>query len=208
MIRNVIFDLGNVLISFSPSDYLEKNKYPENKRKAILADIFRSQEWLLLDNGDISPERAIESIAGRSSLSRQEIALILDKRTDIMFPLADNVKIVPELKKQGFRLYYLSNFPADIFPEVKRSYSFFKYFDGGLISAEVRCSKPGSRIFEILIEKYGLVPQECLYVDDLEINVKSAETIGFIGFCTEGSPGIGEEIQNLLRNQTPVSEIR
>ncbi|MCK7534840.1 MAG: hypothetical protein MZV63_29505 [Marinilabiliales bacterium] len=132
MIRNVIFDLGNVLISFRPSDYLEKNNYPENKRKVILADIFRSQEWLSLDNGDISREKAIESIAGRSSLSRQEIALIFDKRTDIMFPLADNVKILPELKKQGFKLYYLSNFPADIFPEVKRSYSFFKHFAGGL----------------------------------------------------------------------------
>ena len=208
MIKNVIFDLGNVLISFRPSDYLEKNNYPENKRKAILADIFRSQEWLLLDNGDISPEKAIESIAGRSSLSRQEIALIFDKRTDIMFPLADNIKIVPELKKQGFKLYYLSNFPADIFPEVKRIYSFFKHFDGGLISAEVRCSKPGTRIYEFLIERYGLIPQECLYIDDLELNVKSAETIGFTGFCTEGSPEIGEEIQNLLSNQTPVSEIR
>jgi len=200
MIRNVIFDLGNVLISFSPSDYLEKNNYQENKRKAILSDIFTSREWLLVDNGDISPEKAIESIAVRSSLSRQEIAHIFDKRTDIMFPLAGNVKIVPELKKQGLKLYYLSNFPSDIFPEVKRSYSFFKYFDGGLISAEVRCSKPGTRIYEILIKKYGLIPQECLFIDDLEINVKSAEIVGFKGFCTEGSDGIGEEIQNLLTN--------
>ncbi|MCX6333932.1 MAG: HAD family phosphatase [Bacteroidia bacterium] len=200
MIRNVIFDLGNVLISFRPSDYLEKNNYPENKRKAILADIFRSKEWLSLDNGDISREKAIESIAARSSLSRHEIALIFDKRTDIMFPLADNVKIVPELKKQGFKLYYLSNFPADIFPEVKRIYSFFKHFDGGMISAEVRCSKPGARIYEILIERYGLIPKECLFIDDQEINVKSAEIAGFKGFCTEGSPGIGEEIQKLLSN--------
>jgi len=200
MIRNVIFDLGNVLISFRPSDYLEKNNYPEDKRKVILADIFRSREWLMLDNGDISTEKGIESIAGRSSLTRQEIASIFDKRTDIMFPLADNVKIVPELKKQGFKLYFLSNFPADIFPEVKISYSFFKYFDGGLISAEVGCSKPGTRIYEILIERYGLIPHECLFIDDLEINIRSAELMGFNCFCTQGKEGFGEDIQKLLVN--------
>ena len=74
-----------------------------------------------------------------------------------MFPLDSNVRLLPELKKRGFRLYYLSNFPLDIFEEVKTGYYFFKYFDGGLISAEAKFSKPDAALYKILLEKYSLV---------------------------------------------------
>ena len=118
MIRNIVFDLGNVLISFRPEEYLIRNNYPEDKRKILHSDIFGSNEWLLLDNGDISTNEAIDSIAGKSSLRRQEIALIFNKRTEIMSPVHNNAQLVPRLKKGGYRLYYLSNFPEDIFDEV------------------------------------------------------------------------------------------
>jgi putative hydrolase of the HAD superfamily len=117
-----------------------------------------------------------------------------------MFPLDLNVRLLPELKKQGFRLYYLSNFPIDIFEEVKNGYFFFRYFDGGIISAEVNHSKPSRRIYEILIERYSLVPEECLYIDDLEPNVAGAEAVGMNGFITYGSPEISTEITALLNS--------
>ena len=101
MIKNIVFDLGNVLISFIPSEYLKKKNYPLNIRNTILTDIFRSVEWKKLDNGDISISEAIESIALKSALKREEIALVFNLRNDIMFPLDDNVRLLPELKKQG-----------------------------------------------------------------------------------------------------------
>lgn len=181
MIRNIVFDLGNVLISFRPSEYLEKNNYRPEIRDIILRDIFGSQEWLLIDNGNLTPEEAIDSISRRSSLKREEIALIFNKRTDIMFPLESNVRLLPKLKKRGFKLYYLSNFPLDIFDEIKNGYSFFRYFDGGLISAEVKQSKPDVRIYQILFDKYSISPEESLYIDDNEPNVKAAEFLGMKG---------------------------
>ena len=93
-----------------------------------------------------------------------------------MFPLDQNVRLLPGLKKRGFRLYFLSNFPLDIFEEVKTGYYFFKYFDGGIISAEAKSSKPDTRIYEILMEKYSLFPEECLFIDDIEINVKNSRS--------------------------------
>jgi FMN phosphatase YigB (HAD superfamily) len=201
MIKNIVFDLGNVLISFRPSEYLEKNNYPENLRKTILADIFCSPEWLMLDNGEINLKAAIDSIAKRSILKRQEIALFFNRRTDIMFPLNDNVLILPALNKKGFRLYYLSNFPIDIFPEVKKSYPFFKYFSGGIISSEVHFSKPDVRIFMIFLEKFNLVPSECLYFDDIEKNVMVAESLGMKGFSTKVSDDIKKELTKILNNE-------
>jgi glucose-1-phosphatase len=200
MIKNIIFDLGNVLISFKPSEYFDKNNYPETTKAKILTDIFRSKEWLLLDNGEITTMDAIESISKRSTLNKDEIAHIFKLRTEIIYPLELNVKLLPELKKQGFRLYYLSNFPLDIFDEVKDGYYFFRYFDGGLISASVKSAKPQNRIYEILLEKYLLKADECLYIDDIEINVKTAESLGMKGIFTAGSPEISKEIEVALKN--------
>jgi putative hydrolase of the HAD superfamily len=198
MIRNIIFDLGNVLISFRPSEYLDKKEYSDELKAKILSDIFHAGEWLELDNGDITISEAIESIAERSSLTREEIAHIFNLRTDIMVPLDQNVNLLPELKKSGYRLYYLSNFPVDIFHEIRSGYFFFNYFDGGIISAEVRHSKPGSRIYEILLEKYSLKAEESLFIDDLEVNVKAAEAIGMKAIFTHGSKEIAKEVNRVL----------
>jgi putative hydrolase of the HAD superfamily len=201
MIKNIIFDLGNVLISFKPAEYFEKNKYPENVKNKILSDIFASKEWLLLDNGDITTSEAIEGISKKSSLNKKEIAHIFNLRTDLMFPLDTNVRLLPALKKRGFRLYYLSNFPSDIFDEVRSGYYFFKYFDGGLISAAARSSKPDVGIYKNIMEKYSLIANECLFIDDIEINVRTAESLGMKVIATNGSPEISKEIEEALKSE-------
>ncbi|MFH0841690.1 MAG: HAD family phosphatase [Bacteroidota bacterium] len=203
MVRNIVFDLGNVLISFRPSEYLEKSSFPPEKHKTILSDIFGSREWLLLDEGKITTPEAIESIAGRSSLQRAEIERIFNERILIFHSLDLNAKILPELKKQGFRLYYLSNFPADIFDEVKNGYGFFRHFEGGIISAHVKCSKPDPVIFRIFFDKFKLTSEECFYIDDTESNVSSAISSGMRGFCTFGSKDISGELIKKINSIAP-----
>jgi glucose-1-phosphatase len=198
MIKTIIFDLGNVLISFKPSEYFDKHKYPETIKAKILADIFGSKEWQMLDRGEITTPQAIDSIALKSTLKKEEITHIFNLRTDLIFPLDSNVRVLPALKKRGLKLYYLSNFPLDIFEEVRTGYYFFKYFNGGLISAEAKSAKPENRIYEILIERYSLLPEECLFIDDIEINVRKAETIGMKGLFTDGSLEISGEINKIL----------
>ena len=122
MIRNIVFDLGNVLISFRPAEFLEKNNYPAQIREKLINDVFRSNEWILLDNGDISLAEAIERITGKIIPGKRGNSPYFYKRTEIMFPIKENAKLLPALKKEGFKLYYLSNFPADIFDEVKSGY--------------------------------------------------------------------------------------
>ncbi len=152
----------------------------------------------MLDNGDINTSQAIDLIASKSTLNKEEIAHIFNLRTELIFPLDQNVRLLPGLKKQGYRLYFLSNFPMDLFEEVKTGYYFFKYFDGGVISAEAKSSKPDLKIYEILLEKYNLVPNQCLFIDDLEVNVKAAEAAGMNGLVTFGALGISKEIENAL----------
>ena len=190
MIKNVVFDLGNVLLSFMPADYLDQKNYPQHLKTKILADIFNSISWQQLDRGEITTEEAIAIIAKSSTLRKEEIAHIFDLRVEVMFPLEKNVKMLPELKKRGYKLYYLSNFPIDLFLQVNSLYSFFEYFDGGVISASVNLTKPDILIYKLLLEKYSLFPEECVFIDDLEPNIISAISIGMKGITTHGSNDI------------------
>ncbi|HNW57853.1 MAG TPA: HAD family phosphatase [Bacteroidales bacterium] len=198
MIKNIIFDLGNVLLNFRPAEFLEKKNYPEDIRTTILTDIFESKEWLMIDNGDLTISEAIDSIARRSSLPKEEIARIFDLRIELMFPLDRNVKLLPELKKRGFKLYILSNFSLDGFEAVNSLYSFFRYFDGGVISSKVKLCKPDRRIYETLMKKYSLIPEECFFIDDIETNVRAAELAGMKGLVTYGSQDIFKEVEEQL----------
>lgn len=154
----------------------------------------------MLDNGDINTKQAIEAIGKKSSLKKEEIEHVFNLRKKLMFPLDLNVKLLPGLKKQGYKVYYLSNFPIDVFEEIKTGYFFFKYFDGGVISSEVKFSKPDRRIYEIILEKYSLNPEECLFIDDLESNVRAAESTGMKGLFTSGSLEISKILQAALNS--------
>lgn len=178
MIKNIVFDLGNVLISFKPSEFLDEMGYSSEEKNIILNDIFSSQDWIRIDKGEITTSEAIDLISGRSSLKKAEIISFFDLRRKILHPIKQNIKTLPALKKRGFRLYFLSNFPDDLFDEVYSGNAFFKYFSGGVISARVKAAKPDRKIFDILLEKYSLLPGECLFIDDIEINVQTAKSIG------------------------------
>jgi FMN phosphatase YigB (HAD superfamily) len=198
MIRNIILDLGNVLLSWKPYEYFEKNNYPEAKIEVLLNDIFKSDEWLKLDNGDISIREAIEMIALKSSLNKNEIALVFDQRIEILHAIENNIKLLPLLKKRGFNLYYLSNFPMDIFPQVLRIHDFFRHFDGGFISAEVRLSKPDTRIYKAFLDKYQLKSEETLFIDDLDINVQGARESGITSIYLDNPEKLSEYIENII----------
>jgi putative hydrolase of the HAD superfamily len=178
MIRNIVFDLGNVLLSWKPVEFLLQSGYDEETTRFILSAVFRSQTWLSLDNGDITKNEAIDIMASKSSLRRDQIESLFNLCAQIIFPLHNNIKLLPELKKQGFKLYYLSNYPLEFFNETKSRYDFFKYFDGGIISAEVNKSKPDPAIYRIFLDRFSLDPFTCLYIDDIDSNVRSAEFLG------------------------------
>jgi len=205
MIKNIIFDLGNVLISFKPSDYLDKTGYTPEFKNIVLNDIFKSPEWELLDNGTITISEAIEKISAHSSLKREQIACVFNLRVKIMHPIDGNINLLPGLKERGFRLYFLSNFPEDIFDDVFQGYDFFKCFDGGIISSKVKCSKPDIRIFKILMDRYSLCAEDCLFIDDIELNAISASSLGMKSIHVSESTNLYELMGKMI---PPFSAVR
>ncbi len=198
MIKNIVFDLGNVLISFKPAEYFDKIGYPTEYKNIIISEIFKSKEWQLVDKGQITTSEAIQKLSESSSLNHKEITTVFDLRSKILQPINGNIKVLPALKKRGFKLYFLSNFPNDLFDEVYESYPFFQLFDGGIISAWVKAIKPERRIFEILFEKYSLKAEESIFIDDDELNVRTAGLLGMSGIHLINSADLGQSIKKRL----------
>lgn len=183
MIKNVIFDLGRVLINFDPKTYLEKLGLDKETRKIYLNDIFKSHEWLDLDRGIITEEQAIKKIAAKGNIEEGEVRKILDARISFFTELSLNSPLVKKVKDNGYKLYILSNFPKIPFEILFKKYDFFKNFDGGVVSYEegVNVIKPDSKIYDILLSRYNLLPEETVFIDDTLVNIEKAEEYGIIG---------------------------
>jgi len=197
MIKNIIFDLGNVLIKYSPESFLEKNVKKERQEKFI-ATVFKSKEWLELDRGTLSYEDAIEKFAEIIPEDRKNLEkLFKNNIMDCLAPIEENIEILKKLKKKGYNLFVLSNFHRPAFEQVQKEWEFFDEFDGGVISCYCHLLKPNQRIYELLLARYGLIPEETLFIDDTKINVEKAEKIGMEGIYLD----LPEMLEKLLKKK-------
>lgn len=179
-IRNVVFDIGNVLVCYDPKGFLEKFTSIES-RDRIFKIVFGSEEWNDMDRGTLSEEDAFCRFAERNPDLSKMLRFVYLHWKDHVFslnhPTSDVLKI---LKQKGYRIYLLSNFQEKGFKKIQRDYDFFKFIDGKVVSYEVKTIKPENRIYEILLEKYTLIPQETVFIDDNLKNVEAAAKYGIL----------------------------
>ena len=179
-IRNIIFDLGRVLIHFQPIEYIEK-EIPEEKREIFHKEIFESPEWLMLDRGVLTYERAKEIFKQKVTGLDREIDEFFDaKFFGMIRPIEENTVLLPKLKEK-YKLYVLSNFHQPAYEFVNSEYSFFRLFDGEVVSCYCHMLKPEKEIYETLLNKYGLIPSETVFIDDTGVNIEAAEKLGIKG---------------------------
>ena len=178
MIKNIIFDIGNVLLEFKPLDYLKRTFNDDNIEKILYKEIFQSEEWLHLDRGTLTQDEAIEIISLRNPNHEIHIKKCMDNWIEILTPIESTVKILSQLKEKGYNLYLLSNFHSLAFETICSKYDFFKYFDGGIISYKENLLKPQAEIYTKLLETYNLNADECLFIDDTLVNIEAADRLG------------------------------
>lgn len=125
MVKNIIYDLGNVLIKFQPNKFLEKYIETED-RERIFKMIFESQYWLDLDRGTLSYEDAIEIFSKKEPKYRKIITkLFMDNIEECLEPIKENIKILEKHRKEGYNLYILSNFHKGAFENIYTNWNFF-----------------------------------------------------------------------------------
>ena len=198
MIKNIIFDLGNVIIRGSTVETLMHFTDDENKAKDLIQYIFKTEEWKLLDLGNISKEEAITQMQKKAP-KQYEILIkeVMNKRCEYLVLNNDTIEIAKKLKQKGYRIYVLSNmatFTYEYFQEI----DFFKLCDGIIISAYEHVVKPNEKIFRTLLDRYALKAEECLFIDDDDTG-KSFETANRLGILGRRlKPNDSQDVLNLL----------
>ena len=199
MYKNIIFDLGNVLLSFNPKDYL-KSKISEDRIDNVYKAIFQSEEWVMLDRGTITEKDAINRIIERNNTYRDDINLAFKDWYDILRPIEDAVEVLTKLKKNGYNIYYLSNFHELAFKEVTTKNNFFELFDGGVVSYAEKLIKPEEEIYKLILKRYNLNPRETIFIDDTKLNVDGASKLGIKAIFLEDSKKLRENLISLKVN--------
>ena len=204
MIRNLVFDMGNVLIHYIPQVFMDRLGVPAEDQPLLAREVFGSVEWIRMDRGTLGQEEAVAAMEARLPRRLWEYArrLVLGWWLDgPLMPVEGMAALLEELKGLGYGLYLLSKATVrqpEYFPGIPGS----QFFDGAVISAHWKVLKPEREIYEILFREYGLEPSECFFVDDLNINVEGALCAGMDGYIFDGD--VGRLRQALCRAGVPV----
>lgn len=187
MIRNMVFDIGNVLMDFRWKEYM-RSLFGEDETliQTINQGIWHNGCWAAMDKGEMDGAATLRSAVAFAPQYEKEIKLTLDSVAHAFHKFEYSIPWIQELKRMGLNVYYLSNYSAFSVAANPDVLNFIPYMDGGVFSFEVKAVKPEPEIYRCLCEKFGLKPEECLFTDDVPANVKGAQACGFQGIVFEG----------------------
>lgn len=181
MIKNIVFDLGNVLIKYMPEKFLNDYIKKEN-REIFITEVFKSKEWLELDRGTLSYKDAVEIFSKRVPKESKNIEKLFEEKISFCIsPIVENVEIMRKLKEKGYFVYILSNFHQPAFEYIKENWDFIREFDGEVVSCYYHYIKPEKEIYEVLLKKYNLLPEQTIFIDDVKKNIEGAKKLGIYG---------------------------
>ena len=175
MIKNIIFDMGNVLIYFDRNKFMDAVGITDpEERRYIANEVYLSLEWSRMDRGSLTDAEAAEIMCSRMPEKYHDAVNRLVKEWDRpILPIPGMAELVRQLKEKRYGIYLLSNasyHQHDYWPEIPGS----EYFDGTLVSADVKLVKPQPEIYRLLCEKFSLIPGECVFIDDSTPNAEGA----------------------------------
>lgn len=186
--KNLIFDMGGVLITYDPEYFLTRAGIVDNDDRAMLmAAVFRSPEWGMLDRGTLD-EAGLEPIA-LSKLPERLHAVARDliwRWCSPLEPIPGMAELIAAYKARGCGIYLLSNasyMQPEYWPDIPGS----ALFDGAVVSALEKRVKPEPEIFHLLLDRYGLKAEDCVFIDDMQKNVDAAEAVGIKSIRFDGN---------------------
>lgn len=195
--KNIIFDVGKVLVDFNWEEYLHSFGFPAEEEEAIADAVFRSQTWNERDRGLYPEETYVQAFVDALPQYAEDVRRVMEKTYRTIRVRDYAYTWTKYLKSQGYNLYILSNFCEYLLGYVRKDMDFLENMDGIIFSCEVRQLKPERDIYETILSRYQLVPEESVFLDDREDNCRAAEELGIHTICFESMKQAAAELEKL-----------
>lgn len=181
MMKTIVFDLGGVLIDHDPR-YLYRKLLPsENEVTAFLTDICH-HEWNEMQDAGRSLSEATAERVSKFPDHAELIEAYYGRWEEMLNgAIEGTVKIFEDLRAQGKPIYGLSNFSAETYVTARKHYAFLDWFEGIVVSGEDKLIKPDLRIYQLLLDRYGLKAEDLIFIDDRKDNIEAAQSLGITG---------------------------
>ena len=195
MIKNIIFDFGSCLIDFNDDALLEKAGVSNEEDRTLLKrEVIANKEWIRADRGLIDEEQLYQGVIERIPERLWDAAHALVFDWENYFEIVDGMlEFVEEMSSKGYHLFLLSNASKRLRTQCWPNYPYSKYIKDLVISAEIKMLKPHYEIFNYLLDKYELNADECVFIDDVTLNVEASEYLGMHGIVFHQD---AEELRN------------
>lgn len=197
MIRNIIFDIGNVLTDFRWKEFLRDKGFDDAMIERIAKASVMSPFWKEFDRGEWDDEKLMAEFIKLDPEIEGELHRAYDDIKGMVTKREYAIPWIQELKGKDYGVYYLSNFSHKAYVDCADSLDFIPYTDGGILSYRDRVIKPGKEIYELLLSRYGLKAEECVFLDDTAENVEAARQLGFAGIVFRTKEQAEEELEAL-----------
>lgn len=178
MIKNIIFDVGKVLVEWNPAAAFQKLGFEDEISAKVAAATVESKDWDEFDRSALPDEEQFAVFIKNAPEYEKEIRLFLENVSLAIAQYSYSRAWILELKKRGYHVYILSNYSKWTYEHTQEALSFLSDVDGQVFSFEVHQIKPEPEIYQSLLQKYHLTAEECVFLDDREVNLKAAEEHG------------------------------
>lgn len=179
MIKNIIFDMGNVLVDFRP-EIAAAHFFQDPEDQAImLNEFFNQKEWVMSDEGIYTNDQLYDAVKGKipERLHKAFRDCVDSWDTYAIYPIQESLPFIKRMKEKGYCLYVLSN-ANDLFHRFFPRFYDHTLFDGVMVSCDVKMIKPHLEIYQHFLKTFRLEGSECLFIDDRPVNVEGAKQAG------------------------------
>ena len=196
MVKNIILDVGKVLVAWEPEDAMKKLGFDDKTVKAVADATVNTPVWLETDRGVWSDEQILSAFYEKAPEYKKEIDLFWNHLELAITQFSYTKEWISNMKKEGLHVYILSNYGDWTYQRTKdNALDFLLLTDGDIFSYSVRQVKPDVEIYETLLKKYQLTADECVFIDDRMENIEGAEKAGIHGICFETIGQVKEDLK-------------
>lgn len=196
MIKAIIFDFGGVLVDWNPR-YLYADVFSDTEKMEWFLHEVCSTAWNLEQDRGRSFADGIAQLEKQHPAFQKEILLFWEGWPKMLKEeIAETVALLPQLK-QKYAVYGLTNWSAETFPMLMDRFDFVQLFDDIVVSGDEGLVKPDKSIYELLLKRYNLLAQECIFIDDNIDNVKAAEQLGFAAILYKNTDYLKQDLSSL-----------